>query len=151
MLFCRKQLLAVMLSMDIDEHAGDVFEHGYRSRLSVDLALGLAVLMEGAHDEQTVARFDLISQICQCTQNPGRDIVKDSCDRSRIFPGPNNIPGGTLSQNRVDGIDQNGFACAGLAGKDIEPLGKVDIRFLDNCNILDVKLGKHSDRPFTSG
>lgn len=78
---------------------------------------------------------------------PWRDIVKDSCDRSRIFPGPDNIPGGTLSQHRIDGIDQNGFACAGFTGKDIEPLGKVDIRFLDNCNILDVKLGNASGSP----
>ena len=52
-----------------------------------------------------------------------------------------------VTQNSVDGVDEDGFACARLTGQDIEPLLKVDIGFLDNCNIFDLQAAQHSFTP----
>src|SRR4030043_470017 len=49
----------------------------------------------------------------------------------------------STSHEEIDGIDEDGFAGAGLAGEDIEAGPEFGTELVDDRKIFDVQLGKH--------
>ena len=58
-------------------------------------------------------------------------------------PGAHQVLRGAVAKDRIDGIDQDGFARTGLAGQHIQPRFKVHLRLLDHGNIFNLQAAQH--------
>ena len=68
---------------------------------------------------------------------------KFRADKGFFRPGADQFPGGPFTQHRTHGVDDDGFARAGLTGEGIEAGMELNVRLLDNGNIFNVKQFQH--------
>ena len=70
--------------------------------------------------------------------------VDDQLDRGFGGSGSNELGVGSFTKAKLQRIDQQRLARAGLTGQSRKPVAKRNARFLNNCQILDVELGNHA-------
>ena len=64
-------------------------------------------------------------------------------DKSLIGPGADQLPGSTAAQHRAHGVDDDGLTGAGLAGKGVKARAKLNVRRLNDRDILNVQQFQH--------
>ena len=60
-------------------------------------------------------------------------------DQGGFGAGADEVTGGASTQDGVQGVHYDGFACAGLAGKDVEARVELDVGGLDDRDVFNVK------------
>ena len=136
-----EKLLRIVLAVDADELDAEPLQNGDRDRPSVYAADIFPVRVNFTLDEKLVRIvFDLIFPEPRKLGNAG----KDGADKRTRRAGPDDVTVRPLAENGGNGIDHDGFACAGLAGQHIEAAVKADLRLLDHGDILNVQHIQHN-------
>ena len=131
-----KELLRVVLAVDVDQLSAQLFEDGHGDGPSVDAADVFAVAID-LPLHQKLAR--LIVHTVFLEPRKLRHIGEHGADESAVRPGANDVPVRPLAQDGRDGVDHDRFTGAGLAGQDVEAPVKGDLRLLDDGDIFDVE------------
>ena len=140
-----QQAHGVVLTVDVDKPPAQLPQDGGSGRHPVDTAGALALGGDLTAEQQGLRA--LIACLFEAVENSRRHVLERGPDDSLGRAGAHEILGSAVAQNGVDGVDEDGFACARLTGQDVEALLKVDIGFLDNCNIFDLQAAQHSFTP----
>ena len=136
-----EKLLRIVLAVDADELDAEPLQNGDRDRPAVHAADVFPVGIDLTLDEKLVRIvFDLIFPEPRKLGNTG----KDGADKRTRRAGPDDVTVRPLAENGGNGIDHDGFACAGLAGQHIEAAVKADLRLLDHGDILNVQHIQHN-------
>ena len=137
----------VVLSVDLDKRAADVAHQRDAGRLIVDEDAGAAV--GGLHAAQ-----DDVAVVVQRVfgEDGARGMVLRHVEDSRHLALGRAVAdqGGIAAraERQRQGIKQDGFAGAGLAGEDREAGRKIDVQPLDQDDIADRQAGQHSGNFF---
>ncbi len=139
MLFLVKELLGVVLAMNGDQIGAQRAQNAHRNAATVDLADIPPVEENLALDEQLFFIWDVV------LRKPVElaDAGEDRADVCLVCAGADHLAVGPFAQNGGDGIDDDGFACAGLAGQDVKATVEGDISLFDHSDILDMEQRKH--------
>ena len=119
-----KELLAVVLAMNLHQLQPQLLERRHRHRQAVDAADIFPVQEDLPLHQQLIAIRHLERRKPSKLRDPG----KDRSNRRLIRPGADDIPVRPLAQDRIDRVDDDGLARPRLAGQDVEPPVKGDIR-----------------------
>ena len=126
-----------MLSVNVQNLLAQLAQLGDGERTGIDPALVAPIALDLPLQQQfsvfVGADAGLVKPL-QCGQ-----ITEYCADKGGFCPGADQIPTGALPQHGADGVDHNGFARAGLAGQGVEALSKLDVRRLDQGDILDIQ------------
>ena len=133
-----QQLLAVVLTVDIQQAAAQGAKLGNGDGASVDPADVLAVAVDLPLQKQLPLPGN-----AQVLPQPGRNVREARADKGHIGPGTDQVPGGPLAQHGADGVDDDGLTGAGFAGQGVEAGPELDVRALDDGDILNVEQLQH--------
>ena len=135
-----KKRRGIVLPVDIDELNAQLVQdrHGHKSTVhpadvftvqkDIPLDHGLPVIFHAVFLEPRKIRH----------------FCEDRPDGGLAGPGPDHIPVSPLAQDGGNGVDDNGFARAGLTGEDIKALVEGNIRLLNDCDVLNVQKAQQS-------
>ena len=131
-----QQLLPVVLAVDVQQLAPQLPKLSHRHRPAVDPAQVLSIAADLPLEQQL-----LLLRAQAVVLQPGQlgQAGENSGDMGRLGSGADQLPAGPLPQNSADGVDDNGFARASLAGEDVEAPAELDVHRLNDGDILDVK------------
>ena len=138
-----KQLLAVVLAVDINQIGRELPQHRCRHRFHIHPAGALAVRCDLALDVQRVrliaGKRQLVEQRCKRGRQPG----EHRADKALVCARPHQVAADASAQHRADRVDHNGLACAGLAREHGQPILELDIRLLDDRDIFNMEQLQH--------
>ena len=134
-----KQLLGVVLPVDLDELDAEPAERGDRDGFAAHAAAVLPVGKDLAGD----AELRLVRNLILREPRQLRHAGKDGADKRFLRAGADHLAGGPFTQNGRDRVDDDRLARAGLAGEDIEAAVKRDLCLFNDGNIFDVQGRKH--------
>ena len=126
-----------MLTVDVDQPATQFPEDGCRCRHTVDPAGAFALRRDLPAEHQFLRA--LVPCLFQTILHRNRHLFKCGTDHSLCRTGADQIFGGTVAKDGIDGVDQNGLARTGLAGKNIQPRLEMNFRLLDDRNIFNLQ------------
>ena len=134
-----KQRRRVMLAVDVDQLDAELAQDGDAHKGAVHPANVLAVQMDLALD------YGLGVVLHPLLGKPGklRHIPEDRPNGGFACSRADHVPVGPVAQNGGDGVDDDGFARAGLAGQDVEALIEGNIRAFNDGDILNVQKTQH--------
>ena len=134
------QLPAVILSVNVHKQRSQLLHLRRRNRRAADTAAALAVGVDPTLQDQLLIGVDLI------IPQPGFRIgaVKDRRHQRLFRPTTHKLPADSLTENRTDSVDHDGFTRAGLAGENVQPALKADIRPFDHRDILNMQFVEHT-------
>ena len=72
-------------------------------------------------------------------------------NRTAVGAGAENASGGAAAEQKFDRTHQNGFACTGFAGDDVEARTEFELRRFDQGVICDFQVGEHTVKNSTPG
>ena len=145
MLLLVQQLLAVVLAVDVQQLFSDPAQLGHGDRAAVDPAEVLAVPRQLPLEQQVAVLVRGSSGLRQPGQITGH-LGKFGADKGPVRAGADQVSGGAPAQYRAHGVDDDGLAGAGLAGKGVEAGAELDVRLLDDRDILNVQKLQHVRR-----
>ena len=136
------QRALVMLAVDLDQHRAERFQRLHADRLIVDEGAGAAVgELHAAQDHfagvfKAVVGQDRRSRMALRHIEHGRDLalLGAMTHQARIAP---------AAERERKGVEQNGFARAGLAGQNRKTTGKLDIEPFDQDDVTDRQTRQH--------
>ena len=129
------QLAPVVLAVDIHQQQSQFLHLGSRDRHAADPAAALPVGTDAPLEDQLVLGLDLV--LCQPCFTAS--LVEHGGNGAFIGAAAYQFTAHTAAKNGADGVNDNGFAGAGLAGEHVEAAAKTDVGLLDYRNILYVK------------
>ena len=142
-----KQLLRIVLAVDVDQIAAQLFQNANRHRLAVDPADVFSIQKNLPLDQKFPA----------VVWNPvfGKPVILRYAGKQCTDPGgrtarPNHIPVGALTQNGRNCVDHNGFARTGFTGQNVEPAAEPDFRLFNDRNILNMQNIQHGSHSLPS-
>ena len=136
-----EQTHRIVLAVDVDQTTAQLPQNGRRSRHSVDAAAALALGGDLTAEQQCFGA--LVAGLLQLIQHSRRHLLKGGADHRLCSPGAHQVLRGAVAKDRIDGIDQDGFARTGLAGQHIQPRFKVHLCLLDHGNIFNLQAAQH--------
>ena len=136
-----EQTHRIVLAVDVDQSAAQLPQDGCRSRHSVDAAAALALSSDLAAEQQRLRA--LVAGLLQLVQHSRRHLLKGGTDHRLCSPGTHQVFRGAVAKDRIDGIDQDGFARTGFTGQYIQPRFKVHLCLLDHGNIFNLQAAQH--------
>ena len=137
------QRALVMLAMDLDQRRADRFQGLHADRLVVDEGAGAAVgELHAAENHlagvvEAVLGQDLCGRMALGDVESGRHLalLRAMADQARIA---------AAAERQREGIEQDGFARAGLAGQHREATGEFDIEPFDQDDVTDRQTRQHA-------
>ena len=142
------QILIVVLPVDVDETGGEIPQHGCGGRHAVDPAVALAFGTDLTIKKKFVSR--LIACLFQLAANSLGQVGKGGPDTGFARPGADKVAAGAVAQNGIDGVDQDTFACARLAGQNVQTGRELRFGLLDDRNIFNFQILQQSpSAPFS--
>ena len=142
MLLLVQQLLAVVLAVDVQQLLPDPPQLGHGDGPAVDFAEVLAVPRQLPLEQQVAVLVRGSAGLRQPRQAVGH-LGELRADKGPVRAGADQVPGGAPSQHRPHGVDDDGLAGAGLAGEGVEARAELDVRLLDDRDILNVQKLQH--------
>ena len=133
--FLVKQCGGIVLTVNIDELDAQLMKARHVHEGSVDPADIFPVQVDFPGNHRLRVIFHAVFR------KPGkfRNIREHRPNAGPLGAGTNHVPIGPFPQDGGNGVDDNGFTCAGLAGEDIEATVKGNIRTLNDRDILNVQ------------
>ena len=135
------QALAVMLAVDGEEPCGNVPHHGSGGGHSVDPAAALALSADLPIQQQVLPR--LVTALFQLLLHRNGNPLESGPDTGFGRSAAHQLAAGTVAENGVDGVNENGFARAGFAGEDIETGGEGHLGFFNDRHIFNFQACQH--------
>ena len=136
-----KQRRGIVLSVDVDELNAKFSQNGHGDKTAVDPADVLAVQVDfPLNDRLGIVFHAIVGKPVQF-----RHIGEHRPDGSLSRSGADHVPVCPFTENRGNGIDDNGFARAGLAGEDGKALVKGNVRALNNRDIFNMQKAQHGN------
>ena len=132
---------AVVLAVDGKQPGRDLPQHRSGSRHAVDAKIALAFGVDLAVEQQLVSAS--ITALFQLLLHLLRHVSKGGPHAGFGGTAAHQIAGGAVAQNCVDGINEDGFACAGLAGQHVKAGGKAHLGFFNDSYVFDLQCCKH--------
>ena len=137
------QRALVMLAVDLDQRRADRLQGLHADRLVVDEGAGAAVgELHAAQDHlagivEAVFGEDLCGRMALGDVESGRHLalLRAMADQARIA---------AAAERQREGIEQDGFARAGLAGQHREATGEFDIEPFDQDDVTDRQTRQHA-------
>ena len=136
-----EQTHRIVLAVDVDQTAAQLPQNGCRGRHPVDAAAAFTLGGDLAAEQQCFRA--LVAGLFKLIQHSRRHLLKGGADHRLCSPGAHQVLRGAVAKDRIDGIDQDGFARTGLAGQHIQPRFKVHLRLLDHGNIFNLQAAQH--------
>ena len=137
------ELTAVVLPVDIHKQGTELPQLGGRNRHPADPADALPFPADTALQDQLFLTLHAV--FLQPVR--GRRAVKHRGDKRLVCPAAHQFPADTAAENRADGVDDDGFTCAGLTGEDVQAGRERNIRPLDHRYIFYMQLLQHVQTP----
>ena len=134
-----EQLLRIVLAVDLDELDAELPERRDRDRLAADAAAVFPVCKDLTGNTKLRLIRDLIFREPRQLRHAG----KNGADKRLLRAGTDHLARGPFTQNGRDRVYDDGFARAGLTGKDIKASVKGDLCLLDHGNIFNMQGRKH--------
>ena len=120
-----QQLLAVVLAVDIQQLSAQLPQLGYRHQPPIYPAHVAPIPLDLPLEQH----FPILKGNAVLLQpGQGRHLGKHCRHQSRLGPGADEFPAGTLPQHSADGVNDNRFTCTGLTGEHVVARFKADIR-----------------------
>ena len=134
----------VVLAMDLDQRRADRFQRLHADRLVVDEGAGAAVGELDAAENHLTGVIEAVLGQDPCRRmalgniERGRHLalLRAMADQARIA---------AAAERQREGIEQDGFARAGLAGQHREATGKFDIEPFDQDDVTDRQTRQHAE------
>ena len=142
MLFLIQQLLAVVLAVDVQQLPANPPQLGHGDGPAVGPADVFPVRSDLPLEQQRsvlLRRDAVLPESRQIRKNAG----EGGADKGLLRSGADQLPGCPAPQHRAHGVDDDGFARAGLAGQGVETREELNIRLFDHRDILNVKHFQH--------
>ena len=136
-----EQTHRIVLAVDVDQTTAQLPQNGCRSRHSVDAAVALALGGDLTAEQQCFGA--LVAGLLQLIQHSRRHLLKGGANHRLCSSGAHQVLRGAVAKDRIDGVDQDGFARTGLAGQHIQPRFKVHLCLLDHGNIFNLQAAQH--------
>ena len=136
-----EQTHRIVLTVDVDQPTAQFTQNGCRGWHPVDTAAAFALGGDLAAEQQCFRA--LVAGLLKLIQHSRRHLLKGGADHRLCSPGAHQVLRGAVAKDRIDGIDQDGFARTGLAGQYIQPRFKVHLRLLDHGNIFNLQAAQH--------
>ena len=129
-----------VLTADVDEAVGQLFELAGGGEGAVDPDPAPARSADGAPDEQRVA----VARQAQFLKL-GVEVhpFEERFDRGLVRAGSDQVEACPAAEDEVERVDEQRLARAGLAGDDVEARAKGDLDRFDDGQILDSQRGDH--------
>ena len=140
MLLLVQKLLAVVLPMDVQQAAAQRLQLAHRYRPSPHAADALTVTVDLPLQQQGAV---LLRCHALLLRDGGVHTGEHRADKRLVRAGADEFAACPLAQHRAEGIDDNGFARAGLAGQRVEACLEPDVRLLDDGDIFNVEHFQH--------
>ena len=132
-----QQLLAVVLAVDVYQLLAQFPQLGDQQGPPVHPAGVFAVRLDGPLNEQLPVLVGARALLLEPGQ--GGQVPEQGGHPGGLAPGADQVPAGALPHDGPNGVDDDGFARAGLAGEDIKPLVKGDVRLGDHRDVLNMQ------------
>ena len=143
MLFGVEKRLMFMLSVDVHEQSGEVFQRRQRhhhARNAADAAAIGAQFARNGEDAVFAGRAQFRGQFLRAGAVGN---VKERLYRRPFRAGAQKLPSGARAKRQRQAVHDDGLARAGLAGEYVEALGKLDGELLDEGDVANGYLQKH--------
>ena len=138
-----QQMLTVVLSINAHQLFAQCFQVGKGRRTTIDAALVAPVGKHLPADEQLP--FLGLKALFPCQfQHLFGQIGKGARHTGLALPGADQITADTAAQNGAEGINDNGFTCAGLAGQHGKAGRKIDVGLLNHSDIFNIQIAQHN-------
>ncbi len=132
-----------MLAMDLDQRGADGFQGLHADRLVVDEGAGAAIGKLHAAENHLTGVVEAVLGQDPCRRMALGDVeggrhlalLRAMADQARIA---------AAAERQREGIEQDGFARAGLAGQHREATGKFDIEPFDQDDVTDRQTRQHA-------
>ena len=134
-----EQLLAVVLTVNIDQIRREQPQRRSRHRLHVDAAGALSVRGDLALDVQRVPFLTGKIQLVQQLAERRRQVGEYRADKALFRARAHQIAADAPAEYRADRVDDDTLAGAGLAGENGQSALQLDVRVLDHGNIFNVE------------
>ena len=142
----RKELLLVVLAVDIGQVDGQILEQRGGGGTIADKSTRLAAGLDFAFDEQ-FAVLDFDSGVFeQFGQRRRFGDFEDSRDAGARGAGADHFRRRAAAQQQAQGVDHDGFAAAGLAGEQVQAGVKAHTGLFDDRVIFNRELDQHWNR-----
>ncbi len=128
-----------MLTVYIDEIRTQRFEHGRRYRTHIDAAHAAPFCRQLALDANGSVILRVQAQFFQLALERCGNIFKYRTDKAFFCAAANEFAAGALSQNRADGINNNGFAGTRLACQHGKSRLQNNVCLFNDSNVFNVK------------
>ena len=122
----RKQIVAIVLAVDIQQAAAQILQLAHQKGTSVHPACILAVGQNHTLQQQFAIFIRSDPLLLKPIQR--RQIPEHSGHPGRLGPGSDQVPAGTLPGDGSDCIDHDGFARTGLTGEHVKAPVKRNVR-----------------------
>src|SRR4030042_5004504 len=133
-----------MLPGDVEKRLGDQGGHLEGGKLAVDVDLALVLSGEHPLDHDGILRLDPLFRKPLADPRVGSD-VKEGLDQALLFVRSDDVVLDPIPQNQAEGVEEDGFAAAGLSSEHIEAFMEIDAQLIDDREILNVELPQHGN------
>ena len=136
--FGREQLVALVLTVNVNQVLPQLAQHRNGCRSAVDFAAAFAAQAQTALQQQGAVlrlKAETGERLLYCRV----DVLKQGADKSGLFAGADDVSGGALSHDGVDGVDNDTLSGAGLTGEHVQPAAEIYGGFFDNRDIFDIE------------
>ena len=139
MILVLHQFLSVVLTMDVNQIGTKLPEDRGGNRLHINAADASSGGSQFPLDMNRILLFPFQSKFDDLLAQFGCNLIKHGTDKAFFRPASNQLTAGSLSHQCTDGVDDDGFAGAGLACQHSKSRLKCDIRPLDDSDILNMQ------------
>ena len=133
----------VMLAMDLDQRAAERFQHLHAHRLVVDEGARAPVGKLHAAQDQAVLGSDAVFGE-QCERRVARLDIECGRHLSLLGALPHQTGVAAAAERKREGIEQDRFAGAGLAGEHRKTSRIIDVEPFDQNDVADGEPGEHA-------
>ncbi len=133
------ELASVVLPVNVHKEASELTKLRRGDRRAAHAAAAFAVGADTALKDELIVRLNLI------LSQPVLHVHthKHRGHQCLLRPAAHQLPVHAPAQHRADGVNDDGFASAGLTGQNVESRVKANIRTLDHGDIFYVQLTEH--------
>ena len=138
------QRTVVVLAVNFDQSRAEAFQRLHADRLVVDEGAGLAVGELHAPQDERVLRLDTVL----LEQRPGRVPARQFEHRSHLplrLALAHQRRVAARAQGEREGVEQDRFAGAGLAGQHSQTFCEIQIELVDQDDVPDGKARQHAE------
>ncbi len=140
--FAGEKQLLIVLAVDIRQIRAEIAEQRGGHGAAAQEGAGLAACQNFALHQQ-LAVFDFDAGGLQQAADGAVLHLEGACHAGARSAGAHHVSGSARAEEQAEGVDDDGFAAAGLTGKEVEAVVELDAEALDDGQIFDHEFEEH--------